>query len=204
MSKRFIPIFWGILLLFCCLTPVFGNEVPKEVLEAAEGIKEFAQRVITENNYTHLGLFNLYDKERIEVGDGYQLNYISDKDIAKASDSTNLNNIIYPSKKWYFEAVIKGEFVFMFTVDLNEGKWEVVSIGHRNLLEKIRSLREKLDNRNSSEPFILCKSLIKQTYFYNLPYRGSKNLTELKVFPINRKKSLPLNTIKEVSNSLYK
>lgn len=130
-----------VLILFLLLgLPGSAAEVPVGAQEAAlRGLTSFL-KAIPKRDLGHFNFSSQKELDEARLGSPFRVYTIDPEKIFGFTSTMSLNEIISPTRLWFFPIISNDEIRTLLTIDLVDGEWRAVAIGSSGLAKQWASV----------------------------------------------------------------
>lgn len=140
-SSRNILILGFSLLILITTIGWSSENVPEQVLKAAEvGLEPFLN-AIPASEITHYGFSNSHEIKGAYLGKPIKMYTILPKNLITDNFENQLSSIVTATNQWFFPVKYKNSIKTILTVDLVSGKWKAVAIGSSGLAKQLEEAK---------------------------------------------------------------
>ena len=171
-----------LLLVLIVALQVGAEDVPQEVVQAAEeGLPVFLS-LIPPSRMENYGFSEKYNQDDAVLGRPFQEYLIYNTDVENYREEDTIYDVLTESLMWYFPVMIADESKCLLGVDKMDDNWEAVSIGNPPYTHRVALARQVWPISEGYDP-LFCVSLSICTYFFTIPQVDEYNLTQLNYYP---------------------
>ena len=171
------------VIIFCAINPVGAQEVPEQVIQAAEkGLLEFLnqfQNMMEKGagfRVNELGIDSDCFSQGIHLEKPFQVNRLTRETLSDYKN-TPIENIIVKTDLWYFPVCFNGKAKTVLLVDKLKGSWQAVGIGSAPLARELGKVLKAWPLDEGFTPTLICYGYKK--HFFTIPQQGAYNLTAI-------------------------